>query len=187
MTNEFRMNPYNNVNFDENLDRDLADMFAEEDADEPIGPVFSFDDYEPTCEIVHSDEYDEENDADGNCNPSILERLFGEEAFRGFDFPEDEDEYEDYEDEEKMPWEEMVEKLIDYRLDAEHDMKAHFDELEEAALMELDSDSGDVSWFASQVLGQLSFIKRAGVMLSLLPAKKDCDRVLDILNGVTEH
>jgi len=192
MTSEYRMmqnaklNPYRDINFDPNLDLELEELLGLEDS-EPLGPVFTaerfdaedfFDSYEPACRVIHEDEEDEpEFKGFDELNRELgLEDLFGESCCCGnpAHVPDPAD---------TICWEEKVFDMMDVRQEAEANLKLQLDRLEAEAILSLDSENDGESWLASAVLKHLSLIRRAVLMLDLLPAEKEIRRTLNRLNG----
>ena len=195
MTNEYRMmqnaklNPYRDVNFDPNLDLELEELLGLEDS-EPLGPVFTaeefFDSYEPACRVIHEDEEDE---------PEF--NGFDEPEFKGFDELNRELGLEDLfcegcccgnpahapDPADTICWEEKVFDMMDVRQEAEANLKLQLDRLEAEAILSLDSENDGESWLAAAVLKHLALLRRAVLMLDLLPAEKEIRRTLNRLNG----
>lgn len=165
MTSEYGMNqslnPYENLNFEPGLDRDLESFF---------------DSYEPSCEVIHAEEEDFSTEA-------IM--AFIEEEFKGFD-DFDPDFGRDPDAADIINWEDIVFCIMEEREAALQNMKLHFSRLEAEAYLELDCTSNDVSWYAGSVLKHLSLLKRAGAILDLLPTKGECEKTLAILTGIEQ-
>lgn len=199
MTSEYRMNqslnPYENLNFEPGLDRNLAELMGLEDEScEPIGPTFEedeldlesfFDSYEPSCRVIHTEPEDLTTEAIMAFIEEERDRWTCEEdaEFKGFD-DLDPDFGMETDPADCIPWEDFLYDIMDMRVIAEENLKLHFRRLEAEALMELDCTSSDVNWYAESVLKHLSLMKRAGAMLALLPEDRECRRTLDVLNGM---